>query len=80
MDQGVIILADNSEVGRQVDGTERLGGVEESTIEEEELQNEEETRYERLPPTETSANKLWSALGCDSVSAAGGEQSVGRKR
>ena len=62
-----------------MDEFERLGGVEESTIEEEELQNEEETGYEGFTLTETSANERWSARGRASVSAARGEQRVGLK-
>ena len=55
------------------------GGVEESTNEEEELQNEGKTGYERFPLAETSANIRRTDRGLASVSAARGEQRVGRK-
>ena len=53
MDQGGVILVDESEVERQLDEVERLGGWR-GTNEEEEPQNEE-SGYERFPLTETSA-------------------------
>ena len=39
-----------------MDGIEQLEEVEKSTYEEEEVQNQEETGYERFPLAETSAN------------------------
>ena len=76
-DQGDVILADDSKVERQVDEIERLGGLEESTNKEEELQNEGKTGYERLLLVETSANIRRTAWGLSSVSAALGGQRVG---
>ena len=54
-------------------------GGEESTNEDEELQNREETAYERFPLAETSGNIRLSARRFASVSAAQGEQRMGRK-
>ena len=53
-------------------------GMEESTNERG-LRDEEKTRNERLPLAETSANIHWNYRGLASVSAARGEQMVGRK-
>ena len=62
-----------------MDEIERLGGVEESTNEVEELQNEENTGYERIPLAETSANICWTARVLASVSVARGGQRMRRK-
>ena len=78
MHQDGVILVGGSEVERQVDEIERLGGVEESTNEEEKLQNEE-TGYERFALIKTLGNIRWSARGLACVSAARGEHRVGRK-
>ena len=77
--QGSVILADDSEVGRKVDEIEWLEGVEESINEEEVLQNEEETGYERFTLAETSAKIRQSARGLASVGINGGEQRVARR-
>ena len=81
MDQGGAILADDSEVERQVNEIERLGRVEQrvATGEEEELHNKEETGYEMFPLAETSVYIRWSARRLTSVSAARGEQRIGGK-
>ena len=74
MGQGDAVLSGDNEVERQVDEVGRLSGMEERTNEEEELQNEEETGYEKFPLAETSANIRWSARGLTSVSVARGDQ------
>ena len=51
-----------------------LEEVEESTGAEEELQNEEETGYEKFPLAEASENIRWNARGLASVSTAWLEQ------
>ena len=65
MDQGDVILADDSEVERQADEIERQrGGWRRAhTNGEEGLQNEEEMAYERFPLARASANMRWGARG-----------------
>lgn len=70
MGQSDVVLTGDSEIGRQVDRIEQLA-VEKRT-DEEELQSEEETGYERFPLSEAPDNICRSDRGLASVSAATG--------